>query len=224
MKSIVLVCLCVAACFPLAAQQKPSRAYSIPTPAEPNFSNVDWLIGEWAGKTVGKGPTGEVLLSASYELGRYFMVIREQVSLPATKGAPATHEGEMGILSASPSGKSFDLTLYSTHGFVTRYQVTATKGQIDFNPAGGPMPPSGWLFRWNIARSGNNQCSVRVDVAPPGQSFFNYYTALLSQVTRGTTTSAVPAGTASQGTPPKHKRFSLGHPEKQEQNGAPGGN
>jgi hypothetical protein len=223
MKPIFLVFLCAATCFPLAAQQKPQHAYSIPTPGKPDFANLNWLVGQWAGKTVEKRTKGEVLLSAAYELGHRFIVVREQLSLPATKDAPATHEGEMGILSADPSRNGFDLDLYSSHGFVSHYHVTATKDEVDFNPEGGLNPPSGWLFRWVIIHSGVSQCTVHVEVAPPGQPFFNYYTALLSQVTSGTTTSAGATAPVPKGTPPKRKWFSFWRGKRQETDGAGGG-
>lgn len=141
-----------------------------------------WLLGDWMGKTTGKGPEGQVLLSVAYELGKRFMTLREEVSLPAVKGVPATHESLMGILNPGPSG-GLELNLYSSSGFITRYRVTVKHGEIDFSPDGGAIPPPGWLFRRSLRHTSPGQCVESVDVAPPQQAFFNYYTANLSRVT-----------------------------------------
>jgi hypothetical protein len=164
------------------AAQKAPNTYTIPLPPPTDYSRLQWLLGQWAGKTVGKGPQGEVMLSASYTLGKRFVMLREQVSLPATKTAPAVQEGSMGILSGPASGNLYDLAWYSSTGFVTRYQVSAGNDEIDFNPEGGIAPPAGWLFRRTIRHTGPDRCVERVDVAPPGQPFFSYYTATLSRL------------------------------------------
>jgi hypothetical protein len=159
------------------AAQKARNTYIIPTPAPADYSSLQWLIGDWSGKIIGKGTPGKVLLSVSFALGRRVIILREQLSLAATKAAPASEEQSMGILSAS--GRSYDFALYSSTGFVTRYQVSVENGEIDFTPEGGLDPPAGWLFRRSIRLTNSHQCVETVDVAPPNQPFFNYYTASL---------------------------------------------
>lgn len=169
---------------PARAAQKGRNIYTIPTPARADYSTLQWLIGDWSGKTTGKGMPGQVLLSASFALGRRFIILREQLSLPATQAAPASKEDFMGILSSTGSPTRYVFTLYSSNGFVTRYQVSVKNGEIDFNPAGGLEPPPGWLFRRSIRQTTSQQCVESVDVAPPNQPFFNYYTATLSRAAR----------------------------------------
>lgn len=173
---------CAIAGAPLPAQQKNPRSYSIQLPPQPDYSAFSWLIGDWTGKTLGKGAPGEVLLSFAYELGKRFMILREEVSLPATKTAPATHESLMGVLSANAAG-GFEMNLYSSSGFVSRYLVTARSNEIDFQPDGGSLPPPGWLFRRIFRQTSPGQCVESVAVAPPQRAFFDYYTANLSRVT-----------------------------------------
>jgi hypothetical protein len=187
---------------PARAGHKAPGTYRIPTPPPADYSKLEWLIGEWAGKTVGKGPQGDVLLSASYALGKRFMILREEVSLPATKAAPATQERSMGILSSRASGKAYDLALYSSTGFITHYQVSAENGTVDFIPEGGLGPPPGWLFRRSIRRTTTEQCVETVEVAPPGEAFFSYYTANLSHVRPGANPNHVAAPEKS-----KHHKF-----------------
>lgn len=179
--ALCVISLCALASSPLAARKKAPVTYSIQLPPAPDYSSVDWLAGDWAGRTRGHGSQGQVLLSVSYALDKRFMIFREELSLPAVKGAPATHESLMGILSSGASGYVMDL--YSSNGFITRYRVTIEHGEIDFNPEGGAVPPSGWLFRRVIKHTNGGECTESVDAAPPGKRFFNYYTADLSQVT-----------------------------------------
>jgi hypothetical protein len=186
MKCVFLILLSVAACVPAPARQKSPESYTISLPPEPDFSPFQWLIGNWVGKTAGKGTQGQVILSVDYALGKRFIMLREQISLPATKTAPAVREGLLGLLSATASGKEYDLALYSSNGFVTHYKVSARSGEIDFNPSGGPVSPPGWLFRRVIRHTDPGRCTETVDAAPPGQPFFNYYTAILNQVTPAT--------------------------------------
>lgn len=177
-----LGCVLTGACAFAAGQDKAPRSYTIQLPPQPDYSSFEWLIGDWTGKTAGKGVQGDVLLSFAYELGKRFMILREEVSLPASKDAPASHESLMGILSASPSG-DFEMNIYSSSGFVSRYLVTARRGEIDFQPSGGPLAPPGWLFRRVFRQVNPGQCQTSVAVAPPERAFFNYYTANLSRVT-----------------------------------------
>jgi hypothetical protein len=186
-KSIFLLVLSIPAlsglaCRPLLARQKTPDTYIIQLPPRADYSPMNWLLGDWTGKTSGKGEQGQVLLSASYDLDKRFMVLREEISLPATKTAPATRESLMGIVSAGAGG-SYEMNLYSSSGFVTHYRVTAKHGEIDFSPEGGFLAPAGWLFRRVLRHTNPGQCVESVDVAPPQQAFFNYYTATLSRVT-----------------------------------------
>jgi hypothetical protein len=178
---------------PIHAAQKASDVYTIPTPPPADYSRLQWLIGDWSGTTVGKGMRGKVVLSTSYALKRRFMVLREQVSLLASKAAPATEESFVGILSGTASPLKYELVLYSSNGFVSLYEVSADSEKIVFNPEGGLAPPPGWLFRRVIRRTDRDQCVETVDVAPPGQTFFNYYTVDLRHTKPGAGSgSAVP--------------------------------
>ncbi|MDE3178113.1 MAG: hypothetical protein KGM47_00525 [Acidobacteriota bacterium] len=183
--------LCLLLAIPLQARQKTAKDYTIQTPPAPNFSSLEWLLGVWSGKTTSKGSQGRVLLSLAYELGKRFMIFREELSLPATKAVSATHEGVMGIIHASATG-TFEMDLYSSTGFVTHYRVTATHGLVTFSPDGGAVSPPGWLFRRAIRHTNPGECNESVEVAPPGGNFFNYYSADLFQVSSPTTAPAKP--------------------------------
>lgn len=199
-----LIGVCVPPLRPAQAVQKPPSTYTIPLPPQPDYSALQWLMGAWAGKTGGKGVQGQVLLSLAYALGKRFLILREQVTLPATKSAPETHEGFMGIVRGGISGHAYDLALYSTNGFVTHYRISLDHEAIIFSPEGGPVPPQGWLFRRSIRRTSASQCVESVDAAPPGMPFFNYYTARLSRVIPGATSSR-----ASLTQKPNHHWFRL---------------
>jgi hypothetical protein len=164
----------------LAGEKNPT-IYTIPVPPKPDFSSLQWLIGDWSGKTTGRKPAGDVHLSVAYALDQRFLQLQGRVSLPATKTAPATQESWVGILSQGTARGTFTLRLFTSNGFMTRYQVTVADNQVFFNPEGGPLPPQGWLFRWIIAQLGPDACTQTVDVAPPAKSFFNYYSAKLSR-------------------------------------------
>jgi hypothetical protein len=167
---------------PAAAKEKPTVLYTIPLPPQPDFSELDWLIGEWRGKTTGRGSAGEVHFLAGFDLGKRFVVMRGEVSLPATKSAPASQESWLGILSASPEESRYILRTFSSTGFIALYRVTVEGPEIRFNPEGGEMPPPGWLFRRLIQRTGIDEFIEDVQAAPPGKPFFDYYTAKLNRV------------------------------------------
>ena len=178
MKLHVMI-FCLLACGPLGARQHSPQTYTIQLPPPPDFHSLNWMIGKWSGKTVGAKPAGHVTLSVSYALDGRFLLFHESVSLPATKAAPATQEDLLGILSASSAEGGFALDLYSSSGFIAHYQATVKPAEIDFYPAGGTLAPPGWLFRRVVIHSNPGQCTETVSVAPPGQAFFNYYTAHL---------------------------------------------
>ncbi len=171
----------------LAGQKtKAPSTYDIPLPSRPDFSALEWLIGDWAGHTTdvstGKETEGIVHLTLSYALEKRFLQVHEEISLPAGKTAPALHETWTGFLSADPSGHGFVLRVFSSTGFMTQYHVTVRDDRASFDPQGGANPPPGFLFRRVIARLGPGFFSESVEVAPPGGAFFPYYSAKLTQV------------------------------------------
>lgn len=182
MRSLFLALLCLLGPVSIRGKEKPAT-YAIPLPPRADFSDLEWLLGEWAGKTTGREPQGEVHLSVTYDLDQRFMIFREAVSLPATKNAPASKELWMGVLSAGSNAWEFLLRSYSSTGFITRYRVILAGGKIHFNPEGGDQPPPGWLFRRVMARTADSEFDETVQVAPPNKPFFDYYAAKLSRVT-----------------------------------------
>jgi len=181
MRSAFLVLLAIISTVSLPAKEKPPVTYRIPLPSKPDFSPLEWLLGEWTGKTTGRGPQGEVRLSIAYDLDKRFLIFREQVSLPATATVAASEESWLGILSAERSGTSFVLRMYSNTGFITRHRVTIEEAQVSFNPEGGEQPPPGWLVRRTLERLGDAELVETVQMAPPNRPFFDYYTAKLTR-------------------------------------------
>lgn len=165
-----------------AAKDKSPVQYQIPLPALPDFSGIDWLVGEWAGKTLPNSPAGEVQLSVTLDLEKHFLIFRGQVSLAATQTVAATKESWMGILSGNPSAPGFALRVFSSTGFITRYRVTVDGPQVRLNPEGGDWPPPGWLFRRILERTGPGEFTETVQAAPPAKPFFDYYTAKFTRV------------------------------------------
>lgn len=180
-----------ALCLALPGKDKPAT-FTIAIPPKPDFSDLDWLVGEWTGKTAGKNAQGDVHLSAAYEFDKRFLILREETSLPATKNAPAVKESWMGILTRPSPGGSFAMQVYSSTGFVTTYGVTLEGGKVYLNQQGGEDPPAGWLFRRVLERTDPGSLNETVRVAPPDQPFFDYYTARLSRVSGAGPTASVP--------------------------------
>jgi hypothetical protein len=167
----------------LAAGKKSPATYRIPLPPKPDFSSLVWILGDWTGQTVKHSPPGEMHLSVSYGLDQRVMIFKEEISLAATKEAPAAKESSIGILSGDSSGNSFLFQVYSSTGFITRYRVDVAGPEIDFNPIGGLRPPPGWLSRRVLERSDIDGFSETVQLAPPQDPFFDYYTAAFTRVT-----------------------------------------
>ena len=190
-----LLCLSIGLPAGLVAKEKSEKStttYTIPVPPKPDFAELDWLIGEWTGKTAERDPQGTVRFSAAYEFSNRFMVLREEISLPATKTSPAAQESWMGILSGRRSDGSYVFWLYSSMGFVTRYGVTVDGGVVYFNQQGGEETPRGWIFRRVFERTNPAELTETIRVAPPDRSFFDYYTARLTR-SPGATEAAPPA-------------------------------
>jgi hypothetical protein len=152
-------------------------------PPKPDFSTVDWLVGEWTGKTTDRRAQGEIRLSVSYDLDNQVMLLRGEASFQATKTSPAMKESWMGVLTSDRGAAGFLLCTFSSTGFITRYRVTVEGPETHINPEGGEQPPPGWLFRTVIKRTDPKEFVETVQAAPPNKSFFDYYTAKLSRVT-----------------------------------------
>ncbi len=167
----------------LAAPKKPPKIYSIPLPPQTDFSGLDWLVGDWSGKTTPPSPPGEVHLTVAYDLEKRFLVFREKLALASTESTPAVDESWLGILSGGDSPSEFTLRAYSSTGFITRYRVTVKQAEIRFLPEGGENPPPGWLFRRQLERLDTGELDEAVEAAPPDGSFFAYYSAKLTRQT-----------------------------------------
>ena len=181
-RALLITVICTPVGTTAAAKEKPPVQYQLQIPVPPDFSALDWLQGQWTGKTVGNSPPGEVQLSVNSELNKHFLLLRGEVSLAATPTVPATKESWLGILTAIPGGGGFDLRKFASTGFVTRYRLAVTPPEVQLNPEGGDAPPPGWLFRETWARTGPDEFTVTVQVAPPGRAFFDYYTVNLTRV------------------------------------------
>ncbi len=198
MRALILAALCALAATPSIARQKPPVQYQIRTPAPPDFSALDWMIGQWTGKTIANSPPGGVQLSVNYNLEKHFIVFHEEISLAATPTVPATQESWMGILSAAPDGAGFVLRIFSSHGFITRYRLTTEGAEWHLNPEGGDFPAPGWLFRRVWARTGPDEFTETVQAAPPGKGFFDYYSVKFTHVPPPAKPAPVPAKPASE--------------------------
>ena len=165
----------------LFAKEKQPQTYRIPQPPAPDFSSLEWLVGNWTGQMGKHSPQGEIHLSVSYELDGRVMVFKEKVALQASGEIPANSETSVGILSPSPSGDTFILQVYSTTGFVSRYRVNVSGSEIDFTPDGGIQPLPGWLSRRIIQRGDVDGFTETVQMAPPLKPFFDYYTAAFTR-------------------------------------------
>jgi hypothetical protein len=178
---LTLACLAVAVC--LVAKDKLPTTYQIPLPPKPDFSQVDWLVGEWTGSITDRRAPGEIRLSVSFELDKQVMLLRGEASFQATKNSPAMKESWLGVLTSDRRTAGFLLRTFSSTGFITRYRVTVEGPETQINPEGGEQPPPGWLFRTVIKRTDPREFVETVQAAPPDKPFFDYYTAKLSRVT-----------------------------------------
>ncbi|HEX5411894.1 MAG TPA: hypothetical protein VFZ27_08515 [Terriglobia bacterium] len=165
----------------LAAGDKQPPTYRIPLPPKPDFTSIEWMIGNWSGRMDKRSPEGEIHLSVAYDLDHRVMVFKEQVSLAATGEIPANDESSIGILSRAPAGDSFLLDIYASTGFISRYRVIVAGSEIDFTPDGGSQTPPGWLSRRIIQRGDVDGFTETVQMAPPQKPFFDYYSAAFTR-------------------------------------------
>jgi len=182
LQAFAIVMLCTLAGVAAAGKDKPGVQYQIPLPAPPDYSALDWLVGEWTGTTTGNSPEGKVHLSVSLDIEKQFLILREEVSLAATPTTPAMKESWMGILCPDPGAAGFVLRVFSSTGFVTRYRVKVDGPQVRLNPDGGDRPPADWLFRRVLMRTAPGEFTETVQTAPPSKSFFDWYTARFMRV------------------------------------------
>jgi hypothetical protein len=183
MRVFIFTLACLAGAAPVVAKEKTPTIYQIPLPPKPDFSAMDWLVGEWTGRTADRMAQGEIRLSVRYELDNQVMLLRGEAAFQATKTSPAMKESWMGILTSDRGPAGFLLCTFSNTGFITRYRVIVEGPETRINPEGGEQPPPGWLFRTVIKRTEPQEFVETVQAAPPNKSFFDYYTAKLSRVT-----------------------------------------
>jgi hypothetical protein len=208
-RPLCLALLCLSSSAGLAAllqaKEKPPTTYTIAVPPKPDFSDLDWLIGEWTGKTEGRDSAGQVHFSAAYEFDKRLLILREEIAFPATKTTPATKESWMGVLTGRGSDGSFVMRSYSSTGFITRFGVTVDGGLVSFNQQGGEQSPPGWLFRRIFEHTNPAVFVETVRVAPPERPFFDYYSAKLTRIAPAATPASPPEtkAAASPAKPPK---------------------
>ena len=182
MVPIILALACLVGAAPGDSKEKSSTVYQIPLPDRPDFSSVDWLVGDWSGKTTDQKAQGELHLSVSYQLDKRVVLFRGETTLPAPKAAAPMQESWLGVLTPDRHAGGFLLRMFSSTGFITRYRVTVDGPETHINPEGGDQPPPGWLFRTVIKRTNPQEFVETVQVAPPNKSFFDYYSAKLNRL------------------------------------------
>jgi hypothetical protein len=202
MTTSILALVFLLAAAPPAAKELAPTIYQIPVPPKPDFTALDWLIGNWAGTTLERQNPIEVRLSVSYDLDRQVMLFRGETSVPAGKTSPAINESWLGILAPAVGGTDFRLRTFSTTGFITLYRVSVEGPEVRFNPEGGEQPPPGWLFRTIIKRTAPQEFLETVQAAPPSKSFFDYYTARLSRLPTPEKPKSPPPAPEKPKTPP----------------------
>jgi hypothetical protein len=166
-----------------AAKEKPPGVHRIPLPPRPDFSELDWLAGEWVGKTTDKSPAGEISLSVTLDLDQRYLILRGEEKLAATPEIPEYKEAWLGVLTQDAAKAGFILRVFSDSGFISRFRALVEKGTVTFSPEGGEQPPPGWLFRRIIQRTDVGELLVTLQAAPPQKPFFDYYSALLKRKT-----------------------------------------
>jgi hypothetical protein len=180
---IILALACLVGAAPVDSKEKSPTVYQIPLPDQPDFSAVDWLVGDWSGNTTDQKTQGELHLSVSYQLDKHVVLFRGETTLRAPKTSAPMKESWLGVLTADRRAGGFVLRMFSSMGFITRYRLTIDGPEIHINPEGGDQPPPGWLFRTVIKRTNPQEFVETVQVAPPNKSFFDYYTAKLNRLT-----------------------------------------
>jgi len=189
---IILAFACLAGVGPRDSKEKSPTVYQIPLPERPDFSAVDWLVGDWTGNTTDQRTQGELHLSVSYQLDKHVILFRGDTTLQATKTSPPAKESWLGVLTPDRRVGGFLLRMFSSTGFITRYRLTVDGPETHINPEGGDQPPPGWLFRTVIKRTNLQEFVETVQVAPPNKSFFDYYTAKLNRLTTEEKAKATP--------------------------------
>ena len=179
---LILALACLVGAAPVDSKEKPSTVYQIPLPDRPDFSTVDWLVGDWSGKTTDEKTQGELHLSVSYQLDKHVILFRGETTLPSPKTSAPMTESWLGVLTPDRQAGGFLLRMFSSTGFITRYRLTVDGSETHINPEGGDQPPPGWLFRTVIKRTNPQEFVETVQVAPPNKSFFDYYTAKLNRL------------------------------------------
>ena len=194
--------MCLAACSNVASKawgkEKSPTVYRVVSPPKPDFSQLGWLLGEWAGKIGNKEPVGNAHFSAAYDLDQRFMIFREELSFDATKNAPAYKDSWIGILNSGATSNRWSLRVYTSHGFIIRYQVAAEGNEVHLSFDGGEAPPPGWLFRTVIQHISDAEFAETVQVAPPGRQFFDYYVARLTRVAKSSQPAPAAVSSAKQ--------------------------
>ena len=183
MVPLILALACLVGAAPVDSKEKSPTVYQIPLPNRPDFTAVDWLVGDWSGKTTDQKTQGELHLSVSYQLDKRVILFRGETTLAAPKTSAPMKESWLGILTPDRQAGGFLLRMFSSMGFITRYRLTVDGAETHINPEGGDQPPPGWLFRTVIKKTNPQEFVETVQVAPPNKSFFDYYTAKLNRLT-----------------------------------------
>jgi len=163
------------------AKDKPPVVHRIPLPPRPDFSDLEWIFGDWEGRTGGRSPAGEIRLSIALDMDKRYVIFHGEEKLDATPDLAEYKESWLGVMTQDPAGAGFILRVFSDTGFMTRYRATVVAGTVTFNQEGGEQPPPGWLFRRIFQRTDVGEILLTLQAAPPQKPFFDYYSANLTR-------------------------------------------
>lgn len=160
----------------LAIAAPSGRASQSPQASDSDWSQWQFLIGEWVGEGGGQpGQASSGGTSLSFDLEGRVLIRRNFSDYPATKDKPAISHRDLMVIYRDPESKSFRAMYWDNEGHVINYTAA-------FSSDGSVLtlisPPSNTAprFRFIYRKEKGDRVGVEFDIAPPGKpdSFAKY--------------------------------------------------
>jgi hypothetical protein len=154
---VLLLCLT-----PLLAQ---------PGKKDPRWAPLAFLIGDWVGEGGGGPGQGTGEFSFQQDLGGAILIRKNVSRYPATKDKPAYSHTDLMIVDSTMRAIYFD-----DEGHTINYAIQPSEdgNSVRFVSDAVASEPR---YRLTYRKSGDDQLSIRFEIAPPAKEFATYIDA-----------------------------------------------
>jgi len=136
-----------------------------PTPAHPDWSSFQFLLGEWTGEGSGDPGQGTGTFTFSMDLQNHVIIRRNQSGFPATKTHAAFSHNDLMVVYQEP-GKPTSAMYFDNEGHTIQYHTALPTNGKSITFTSDPLPARP-RFQLSYTSLSPDSLLIIFEIAPP---------------------------------------------------------